>query len=245
MVWYVLMGSPEHPLHFSPAIRTVDASHTDELVALCQDYIAMALEQPSQDTGFYEDSFGMTDDRIEADPILVGIYDAVARSIGIEKYGKVWTRVVTDPAQIASDAAEFPGIPLYTWHTDFEIVKRYGKARLLRRTLDRYTFTTGGEGTLAIEGPIDITNYRKIHEIPCPNIMNAVEIENGLNELPEGLVGGNDNFLRAPVDTSEFESLYPFTEARADVWNIISPDTVHAMNTDLTLGRIIIATSRT
>lgn len=226
------------------SVRIFDTTNNGNLTALCHDYIAMALEQPGQGTGFYEDSFGMIDDRTAADPIIVSIYDAVASSIGFDKYGKIWTRVVTDPEQIANDAAEFPGIPLYTWHTDFEIIKRYGKARLLRRTLDRYTFTTGGKGTLGIKGSIDITNYRKIHEIPCPFDMDALEIENALNEMPEGLVGGTANFVRAPADKSEFEALYPSTEAPVDVWNIYDPDTIHSMQANLTLGRLILATSK-
>lgn len=74
--------------------------------------------------------------------------------------------------------------------------------------------------------------------------MDPLELENALNEMPEGLVGPINNFLRAPADKSELESLYPYSEAPADVWNIISPDTVHAMKTDLTLGRLILATSK-
>lgn len=60
------------------SVRIFDTTNNGNLTALCHDYIAMALEQPDQGTGFYEDSFGMIDDRTAADPIIVSIYDTAA-----------------------------------------------------------------------------------------------------------------------------------------------------------------------
>lgn len=231
--------------HESPRYGRAVGANLDLLAAVSRSFVAMALQQEPNGSGFYEDSYGATDDILKANPLMVSLFGAVSQSIGVEFQGRVMARVVTDPQLIQKGVDASPGSPINTYHTDFDILlSNARRAELIRPGGFRYLYVTGGEGPRMVSAPIDTKAYTKLTDLPFPKTINLAEFEACLDIISTGIIGYNNQFVRAPRDRAQFEDMHSIENAPEDCWLVPHPDTVHAIPRpeDLDIGRLTLTT---